>query len=327
MLLFGLMFARNLGSHGSQAALASNGTATPTPTLTPTPVHSPTPTPLALEAQDRIIRGGDAGGDKSLYPVNLRVILGDEAQPRIFVVQRRVVQTTEWSYDDNPDTASYVSGLSIRPVLGIPWSAENAALFAKLLPGASLVLQMNTGAAQRFQVTSRHVVNRSDTSWFRQVSPGLILVLIGERDPESGEPTPDRVVVGANYLSDPVLSRGMLSGIELPKVQPPTPTRTPTPIQRFDVQLISAESTQGHVQIRLRFYNGRSSPAVLDSQSIWLTYGYVERPVGPHVAAELKPFEVKPGQAVDLTLVFAWHGEPFATLNILDDYQFAIAFK
>jgi hypothetical protein len=92
------------------------------------------------------------------------------------------------------------------------------------------------------------------------------------------------------------------------------------------VQLISATSAEGHVVIRLRAYNGRYSKIRLDSHSIWFVYGYSEHPVGPHMAAKIQPFEVEPGQAVDLTLTFSWRGEPFATLGVLDDYQFSITF-
>jgi hypothetical protein len=59
---------------------------------------------------------------------------------------------------------------------------------------------------------------------------------------------------------------------------------------------------------------------------VWLVYGFTERPVGPHMTAEIQAFDLEPGQAVDLTLTFAWHGEPFATLGVLNDYQFAITF-
>ncbi len=323
VLVFAFLMLRSLGSRSSKVPVT--GTITYTPTITPTVLHTATPTPLALEAQDSIIRGGDTSGSALIYPVNLRVILGSEVQPRIFIVQRKLIQTTEWNYEDNPDTASYISGLIVRPVLGIPWSEENEVLFDRMAAGTAFVLQMNTGAALRFQFVSLSLVNRADTSAFRQTGPGLVLALIGHRNPETNEPTPNRVIVLANYLPEQELASGILSGIQLPVIDAPTPTLTPTPVQRMDVQLIAAESTDGRVAIRLRIYNGRYSRVRLDSQSVWLIYGYTERPVGPRVAAEIQPFDLEPGQAVDLTLTFAWHGEPFATLGVLGDYQFAIA--
>jgi hypothetical protein len=44
------------------------------------------------------------------------------------------------------------------------------------------------------------------------------------------------------------------------------------------------------------------------------------------VAAEIQPFVLEAGQAADLTVTFAWRGEPFATLGVLEDYQFAVSF-
>ena len=324
VLVFAFLFMRGLGGGGRKTDVTR--TVTTTPTLTVTPARTSTPTPLALEAQDSIIRGGDTSSTL-LYPVNLRVILGEETQPRLFVVQRRVIQTTEWNYDDNPDVASYLNGLTIRPVLGIPWSDANAALFERLTAGSVFVLQMNTGAALRFAFASRQSVNRGDTRLFRQAAPGLVLVLIGERDPQSKESTPDRTLILANYGPEQELSSGAISGIQLPTAVMPTPTLAPTPVQRIDVQVIAVESMAGQVQIRLRIYNGRYTQATLDSHSIWLAYGYAEHPIGPQMAAEMQPFGIEPGQAVDLTLHFAWHNEPFATLSILRDYQFAITFK
>jgi hypothetical protein len=323
IVVFAFLILRGGGNRGTKVALVT-GTKTSTPTATP--LHTLTPTPIALEAQDSVIRGGDTSGSVLLYPVNLRVILNNERQPRLFVVQRRVIKTTEWNYDDNPDTASYIAGLSVRPVLGIPWSEENVVLFDLMEPETTFVLQMNTGASLRFQFASRNVVNRADTSAFRQVGPGLVLVLIGERNIDTNEITPNRVVVNANYLPEQELASGVLSGIQLPLVDTPTPTLTPTPVQRMDVQIISVETTAERVMIRLRIYNGQHRSARIDGQSVWLVYGYTERPVGPRVAAEIQPFVLEAGQAADLRITFAWRGEPFATLGVLEDYQFAVNF-
>jgi hypothetical protein len=133
-------------------AVAVGGTATAT--QTPTPVHSPTPTPLALENQDQVINGG-SGGDRAVaYPVNLRAQVAGSLEPRVFVVQRRVVRTAEWDFDSNPDTASFVTGMSVRPIIGIPWSEENAALFKNISARTQFTLQMNTGALLRYEFVS-----------------------------------------------------------------------------------------------------------------------------------------------------------------------------
>ncbi|MBZ0293558.1 MAG: hypothetical protein K8L99_13405, partial [Anaerolineae bacterium] len=167
---------------------------------------SPTPTPLALEAQDDVITGGDRERAVA-YPVNLQVALPDGSAPRVWVVQRRTVRAAEWKYDLNPDIASFVSGMSVRPVIGIPYSEENAAWFASMGEGAVFNLTMNTGAILRYEFAAKTEVRRSDTSIFRQVGPGLVLLLIGETDDE-GLPTATRTLVTATYPPEQELSRG-----------------------------------------------------------------------------------------------------------------------
>lgn len=88
-----------------------------TPTVTP--VRGLTPTPLAQEAQDEVIAGGDSGRT-AVYPISLQVNMPNQPVPRVWVVQRRSVRTSQWNYDPNPDTASYLSGMAVRPVIGIP---------------------------------------------------------------------------------------------------------------------------------------------------------------------------------------------------------------
>jgi hypothetical protein len=317
-----LILARS-GQRTGKAALQLSSTPSLTPTVTP--VHSPTPTPLALEGQDAIIRGSDSSSS-GIYPVNLRVLLADGTVPRVFVVQRRVVQMAEWSFNADPDTASYLAGLVVRPVIGIPWSADNRVFFEQMAQGTEFVVQMNSGAALRFAFASRATMNRSDTQVFRQTEPGLVLVLIGERDETSGELTASRIVVHASYLPDQELAGGLLAGLDLPPVDTPTPTLSPTPFQRVDVQIIAVESTPDQAIITLRIYNGGAMPFQIDGQSIWLASGYVAYPSGPRVYADITPFGLLPGQAADLTLHFRRDGEPYATLGVLSDYQFAIDF-
>jgi hypothetical protein len=52
--------------------------------------------------------------------------------------------------------------------------------------------------------------------------------------------------------------------------------------------------------------------------------GYAAQPAGPQVFAQLDSFILQPRQAADLTLVFAWHGEPYATLRVTEAYQFSL---
>lgn len=324
----GLLIALFLVVHGlSQRNAAAAGARTGTAVVVATPGRSPTPTPIALEEQDSIIRGGDSGSGGQIYPVNLRVAQAGDSQPRFFVVQRRQIQTTEWNYDPNPDIASYIAGLSVRPVIGIPWSETNALLFEYMLPGTIFDLQMNTGSTLRFEFSSKQSVNRSDTSWFRQAGPGLVLVLIGERNANTSEPTSNRIIVTAAYtVAQELATGGGIAGINLPVVDVPTTTVTATPFQRIDVQLITAEYAPGWVKVRWRIFNGRTVPVTLENGSIQIAFGYTENPAGPTQAAEHMPFELAPGQAVDLATTFSWQGEPYCTLTVFD-YRFVITLQ
>ncbi|MAU12439.1 MAG: hypothetical protein CL607_21625 [Anaerolineaceae bacterium] len=170
---------------------------TPSMTATATPAISPTPTPLALEEADRVIRDGEPLS-KDYYPVLLQIYPPDATRSRVFVVQERSVETADWRFDPNPDVASWVSGLIVRPVLGIPFSDENAAFMESLQPGTRFELQMNTGAVLTFLYENTQEVVRQTSSIFQQVTPGLALVLIGEYAPD-GLLTDKRTVILARY--------------------------------------------------------------------------------------------------------------------------------
>ncbi|MEZ4667741.1 MAG: hypothetical protein R3E39_07470 [Anaerolineae bacterium] len=212
VLVLGLLTLAGMGflvTHLVGGGKSSAVAVTPHASLTPTPRVSPTPTPLALEDQDAVIQGGDSAREAA-YPVSLQITMNDDTAPRVWVVQRRKVQASEWNFDPNPDTASFVSGMSVRPVIGIPWSEENADFFGQISAGTSFLLTMNTGAELRFVFDDKRQVRRSETSIFRQVSPGLALLLIGERDSE-GNPTAVRTLVTAIYPPEQELSRDGLA--------------------------------------------------------------------------------------------------------------------
>lgn len=320
ILILGFLLVRGVTSDNAAGARKSTVAANPTRTL----ARTYTPTPLALDAQDTIIQGGNAGGSGVImYPVNLRVAIPQVPQPRLFVVQRRRVTTAEWLYEDNPDVASYLVGLTVHPVLGIPWSEANAELFRQAVPGTVLSLQMNTGAVQRFICTQQRTTGRGDTSAFAQTRPGLTLVLLGQQAPEEeATPTDERWILIADYAPMAEDSSSLL-----PTMLPPAPTLAPTAAQRVDVDVIRAATQADRLLLRLRIFNGQTIPLLLDSQSIWLAFGYAERPSGPQVAAELHPVTIAPFQAADVSLTMAWHGEPYAMLGVLDDYQYALTLR
>ena len=316
LLFVGLL--TRLGGRGSTEVAA-------VPTASPTPDSRMTPTPLALEDQDEIIEGGD-GGREVAYPVSLHIVSRDAA-PRVWVVQRRRVNASEWNFDPNPDTASFVNGMSVRPVIGIPWSEENAALFEALDDGAQFTLTMNTGAVLRYEFGEVRQVRRSETSSFRQVTPGLALVLIGETDAD-GLPTATRTLVLATYSPDQELERqGQLTtALALPTPFPtvPAPTATPIPFAGLDVQLIAVTTLDGQVTTRLRLYNAGWDPLRFTPEDLWMAFGYTENPLGPRIPAEgMTPFDLLPGQAADVTLVWPWASEPYGSLGV-GGWRFAV---
>jgi hypothetical protein len=117
--VFLLFFIFTLLSRGSGDEPKPTEAATLSGYATPTLRYTPSPTPIALEEQDVIIRDG-VRDRAPAYPVNLQILPAGQTQPRVFVVQRRKVELSEWLYDPNPDTASYIQALSVRPVIGVP---------------------------------------------------------------------------------------------------------------------------------------------------------------------------------------------------------------
>ncbi|MEL6408231.1 MAG: hypothetical protein AAFR81_27950 [Chloroflexota bacterium] len=300
-----------------------------TPELEPTetPIVTPTPTPLALDVQDDIIRDGD--DERTIaYPVSLQVALPDGSPPRVWVVQRRAVRTSEWNYDENPDIASFINGMSVRPVMGIPYSEDNAEWFENMDDGTSFTVTMNTGAMLRFAFAARSQVRRSDTDIFRQVSPGLVLLMIGERD-EDGLPTATRTLITATYPPEQELGRdGELVGLTLPDILPivvSTETQEVTNLlDSISVQIIEIATQSGQLTTRFRVYNAGTETAIMTSDDIQLAVGYDEQPSGPFMPAEtMNPITLLPFQAVDISITWVWANEPYAHL-LIGEYTFTV---
>lgn len=99
----------------------------------------------------------------------------------------------------------------------------------------------------------------------------------------------------------------------------PLPTATPTPIPfiGLDVQIVTVTTETGRITTRLRLYNGGATFIPITPDDVWLVLGYVQNPPGPRTPAEgLTPFDLLPGQAADMTLVWVWAGEPFGGLGV-----------
>ncbi|MCK6580624.1 MAG: hypothetical protein L6Q98_21240 [Anaerolineae bacterium] len=311
---------------GMVALLFSRGGGQAVETGRPTATASaqPTLTPLALDAADEVVAGGDAARAAS-YPISLQAAFADDgAPPRVWVVQRRTVRAAEWRYADDPDVASYLSGLTVQPVIGIPWSDDNAAWFARAGEEASFTLTLNTGRTLRYRFQTKTEVLRSETGLFRQVDPGLALLLIGETDAQ-GLPTATRTLIRAAYTPEQELERTSpqtdqpSSQTLLPEREglPDAPTATLEPFAGLEAQLIAARYDTGWLETRLWLYNGGASALTLAADDVWLALGYAENPPGPRTPAEgLAPLTLLPGQAADVTLTWAWGGEPYGTIGI-----------
>lgn len=223
------------GTEDTSGALVVS--ATPSETAIPTLEVSPTPTPLALEESDRFIRAG-ASRNRDYFPVLLRVRPAPDVPVRVFVVQERAIDTADWRFDPNPDVASWVSGLLVSPVFGLPYSDDNAELVGALGPGARFEIQMNTGATLTFDYASTRQVARAETDVFRQVEPGIVLILIGQTGAD-GLLTEHRPVVIGRYPVEQEVERlrmgelapvvlagepGMVSGLDGVKVTLSSPS-------------------------------------------------------------------------------------------------------
>ncbi len=170
------------------------------------PHQTPTPTPLALEDIDRPIKAGE--DLRKYYPVLLEIV-PSQGLPRVFPVQQRAVKIAEWPFEPDPDVASAVLGLVIRPVLGIPYSPANAQFLGALRAGDTIHLRMSTGQMLGFRVDHTARVSRQEVSIFDQSQPGIALVLLQDT-------TADRLVIYGDYPAEqeaPAQAGGQDSGL------------------------------------------------------------------------------------------------------------------
>jgi hypothetical protein len=64
----------------------------------------------------------------------------------------------------------------------------------------------------------------------------------------------------------------------------------------------------------------------ISADDLWLALGYAENPPGPRMPAEgLVTFDLLPGQAADMTLVWRWSAEPYASMGV-GAWRFAVQF-
>jgi hypothetical protein len=179
VLVFFIM-SRLIGRGGAQELTEDQiATMTQEANLLLTPTTDPTATPLGISNADRIISEGDDLQD--YFPRILEIVPAGSSDRRVYIVQPREIQISDWEYDTrSPEIASWIQGLLVRPVLGIPFSEENDRFIKSLGFGDTLYLHMSTGTVLRFNVEKSASVNPQDTTIFRQLSPGIVLVLLGD---------------------------------------------------------------------------------------------------------------------------------------------------
>jgi hypothetical protein len=149
------------------------------------PQTTTTPTPLALDNLDKPV--GEGEDLRKRYPVILQ-ISHPGSPDLVFPVQQKEVDIAEWKYAPQTDVASSLLGMSIRPVIGIPYSEASETYLKSLQAGDQIKLAMNSGQILLFTVQHSERVQRQNTGLFDQHTPGIVLLLLAD-------PAPDRLAV------------------------------------------------------------------------------------------------------------------------------------
>jgi hypothetical protein len=238
------------GSSSEMVAAAGTPTATTTISRTPTATVIPTETPLALVDADTYISDSDNRANRNFYPVVFRVVPPNRP-PRVFVVQERLVATTEWQYESNPDVASWLSGMLVHPVLGIPYNSDNLQFLESLEADTDFILRMNTGAELVFRFDGLRQMARDDTVIFSQLRPGIAVVLIGQRGID-GLPTPLRLVAVGSYTPTQELENLAQNIVGLPVPQGQSASVEGLNITVADVERQADGSEYAHLRITLQ---------------------------------------------------------------------------
>lgn len=234
-----------------------------TPTLTPTPTVTPIPTATGIplvNPDDPILAGDAADSDEGYFPVLLQVIPPD-GETSAFVVQEVAVDVAEWNYSPNPSVASWISGMIVRPVLGIPVSQGNRELIEQIDEGTRFRVTMNTGNVLRYTFERRYPVDRTNTSVFAQFEPGMVLTLLGETQPDSDLPTRERTIIQADYSIEQETERFRSQAAPLIDMHTPVTVADETEIQVIDARIENSTNLPpgiGYALVNMQITTGRS---------------------------------------------------------------------
>jgi hypothetical protein len=167
---------------------------------------SPTPS-QGTSAPGPIITG--LGGS---VPLSLTTPSAIELKDKKFeVIPVEVTQGT-WPYQrGNPNKAVWVFGTLVNYVVGLEANSDNTDLLTHLTESDPIKLTTLGGKTFSFRYSGRQWVTVDKTDVFRQLRPGLTLVLLGGTDDS-------RLVVSASYMAE---GEPTPSGLTAAKVRTP----------------------------------------------------------------------------------------------------------
>jgi len=137
-------------------------------------------------------------GSSGSVPLTLTAPSAIEINSRKFEVIPVEVAKGTWPYQRGilgDDKAVWVFGTLINYVIGLEASPGNTTLLQGLTEADVIKLTTYSGRAVSFRYSGRQWVTVDKTDVFRQMRPGLTLVLLGEQGN-------DRLVVSASYLAE-----------------------------------------------------------------------------------------------------------------------------
>jgi hypothetical protein len=121
-----------------------------------------------------------------------------EIKGRKFDVTPVVVDKGTWPYQRDSlkgDKAAWVYGTLINYVIGLDASDNNKELLRQLTEADPIKMTTSSGRVVMFRYSGRQWVSVDKTDVFRQIRPGLTLVLLGDKDEQ-------RLVVSASYMAE-----------------------------------------------------------------------------------------------------------------------------
>jgi len=152
---------------------------------------SSSPTPSGTSVPDSIITG--LGGS---VPLSLTTPSTIELKDKKFGVIPVEVTKGTWPYQrGNPNKAVWVFGTLVNYVVGLEANSDNTTLLQSLAEADSIKLTTLGGKTLSFRYSGRQWVTVDKTDVFRQLRPGLTLVLLGEQGDQ-------RLVVSATYTAE-----------------------------------------------------------------------------------------------------------------------------